>query len=237
MDTRTPNPNPDAQAPVDDAGAGNTEAGKVSEAEKAAIELERLGEALGGRKFKDAEDALKTIKNMNGLVGDRTISELRKKAETHDTFEALVKGYAEDQSLTPEAARKALMDLAKGSSPQKDERVDAVLQQVSELKLQLQEKDFLAEHPEAKGVMKELKALAAQTGQTISDAYESSSLKNIVARASASEEREKTGTSLNPSRRTGVPTGKVKEAIERLKTDRSGEAMDRAVAATLGLAR
>lgn len=233
MEPLTPNPDPDAQASVDAAGAGTTEAGKGSEAAKAAIELEKLSEALG-RKFTDPEDAMKALKNLNSLVGDRTIADLRNKAKTHDTFEALVAGYAKEEGIKPEEARKYLADLAQGSAPQKDERVDAIQKEMSDLKLQLQEKDFLVEHPEAKSVLKELKALAAQGGQSLSEAYESSSLKNIVSRAAASEEREKMGTSLRPSTRSGVPNSKVREALDRLKTDRSGDAQDAAVKAILG---
>lgn len=235
MDPLNPQPNsPDAQASVDAAGAGGTEAGKGSEAAKVAIELDRLSEALG-RKISDPEEALKAVKNLHSLVGDRSIADLRKKAEAHDTFEALVTGYAKEEGIGQEEARKHLADLARDSAPRKDDRVDAVLKEMSELKVQLQEKDFITEHPEAKSVLKELKALAAQTGQTIAEAYESSSLKGIVTKAVASDEREKTGTSLRPSNRSGMPSDRVKKALENLKTDHSSDAQDRAVKAALGL--
>lgn len=235
MDPLNPRPNsPDAQETVDGSGAGGTEAGKGSEAVKTAVELERLSEALG-RKISDPEDALKAVKNLHSLVGDRTIADLRKKAETHETFEALVTGYAKEEGITEDEARKTLADLARGSAPQKDERVDKVLEEMSSLKLQLQEKDFLAEHPEAKSVLKELKALSQATGQSLSEAYDSSALKDVVAKAAASEERERKGTSFRPSGMPGVPSSKSKEAIDRLKSDRSGDAMDNAVKAALGL--
>ncbi len=229
-----PQPNtPDAQASVDAAGAGGTEAVQASEAAKTAIALDKLSEALG-RKITDPEEAIKAVKNLHSLVGDRTIADLRKKAESHETFEQLVEGYAKEEGLKPEEARKYLSDLAKGSAPLRDERVDKVLDEVSSLKMQLQEKDFLADHPEAKSVLKELKALAAAGGQSLSEAYESSALKAMATRAAASEEREKMGSSLRPSGRTGVPSGKLKEAMERIKTDRSGDALDAAVKAALG---
>lgn len=237
MDSLNPQPNsPDVQGTVDEPGAGGTEAGKGSEAAKAAVELERLSEALG-RKISDPDEALKAVKNLHSLVGDRTIADLRKKAETYETYEALVTGYAKEEGMTPDEARKALAELARGSAPQKDERVDKVLEEMSSLKLQLQEKDFLADHPEAKSVLKELKALSSATGQSLSEAYESSALKTLAAKAAASEEREKMGTSLRPSGRSGLPpSDKVKSALERLKTDRSGDAQDNAVKAALGLA-
>lgn len=229
-----PQPNtPDAQASVDAAGAGGTEAVQASEAAKTAIALDKLSEALG-RKITDPEEAIKAVKNLHSLVGDRTIADLRKKAESHETFEQLVEGYAKEEGLKPEEARKYLSDLAKGSAPLRDERVDKVLDEVSSLKMQLQEKDFIADHPEAKSVLKELKALAAAGGQSLSEAYESSALKTMATRAAASEEREKMGSSLRPSGRTGVPSGKLKEAMERIKTDRSGDALDAAVKAALG---
>lgn len=224
---------PDAQASVDAAGAGGTEANQASEAAKTAIALDKLSEALG-RKITDPEEALKAVKNLHSLVGDRTIADLRKKAESHETFEQLVEGYAKEEGLKPEEARKYLSDLAKGSAPLRDERVDKVLDQVSSLKAQIEEKDFLADHPEAKSVLKELKAVAAAGGQSLSEAYESSALKAMATRAAASEEREKMGSSLRPSGRTGVPSGKLKEAMERIKTDRSGDALDAAVKAALG---
>ena len=234
MDPLNPQPNPpDAGPTVDGGAAGGTEAGKGSEAAKSAVELERLSEALG-RKVSDPEDALKAVKNLHSLVGDRTIADLRKKAESHDTYEALVTAFAKDEGITPEESRKRLDGMAKSSAPQKDERVDALQETVKNLVLQNQEKDFLLEHPEAKSVLKELRAIAAAGGQTLSEAYESSSLKGIVARASASEEREKMGSSFRPSGRSGVPNGKVSAAIERLKTDRSGDALDAAVKAALG---
>jgi hypothetical protein len=235
MDQPNPQPkSPDAQPTVDAGGAGGTEAGKGSEAAKAAIELEKLSEALG-RKITDPEEALKAVKNLHSLVGDRTIADLRKKAETYDTFEALVKGYAEEEGIKPEEARKVLEGLAKGSGPQKDERVDKVLEKMSSLEMQLQERDFLGEHPEAKSVLKELKALAAASGQTLAEAYETSALKSIVTRAAASEEREKMGSSLRPSSRTGAPSDKTRAAIERLKTDQSGDAKDNLVKHALNI--
>lgn len=235
MDPLNPQPNPpDAQATVDGAGAGGKEAGKGSEAAKAAVELERLSEALG-RKITDPDEAIKAVKNLHGMVGDRTIADLRKKAEAHETLEALIEGYAQEEGIKPEEARKALSDMARNSKPPKDERVDTVLKEMSDLKLQLQEKDFLSEHPEAKSVMKELKALAAQSGQSLAEAYESSALKNLAAKAAASEEREKMGSSFRPSNRHGAPSDKVKNALERLKNDRSGDAQDNAVKAALGM--
>lgn len=234
MDPNTPNPDPNVQATVDAAGTGAPKAGAGSEAAKAAIELGQLSQVLG-REFKDPEDAMKALKNLHSLVGDRTIADLRKKAETHDTFEALVNGYAKEEGIKPEEARKYLADLAQGSQPPKDERVDALQKTVENLVLQNQEKDFLLEHPEAKSVLKELKALAAQGGQSLSEAYESSSLKSIVARAAASEEREKMGSSLRPSNRSAAPSTKLKDAMDRLKNDRSGDAQDKAVAAALGM--
>ncbi len=232
MEHQVPNPDPNVRPTVDGGGAGNQEANKGSEAAK--IELEKLSEVLG-RKFENTDDALKALKNLHSLVGDRTIADLRKKAEVHDTFEALVTGYAEEEGITPEEARKALSEMARGSAAPKDERVDALQKQVENLVLQNQESSFLADHPEAKSVLKELKALAASGGQTLAEAYESSALKNIVAKAVASEEREKMGSSLRPSTRFGVPNSKVREAIDRLKTDRSGDAQDLAVAAILGM--
>ena len=225
---------PDAEASVDAAAAGGTEAVQASEAAKSAIALDKLSEALG-RKITDPEEALKAVKNLHSLVGDRTIADLRKKAETHETYEQLVTGYAKEEGITPDEARKALGELARNAAPPRDERVEKVLDEMSALKMQLQEKDFIADHPEAKSVLKELKALAAAGGQTLSEAYESSSLKDIVAKAAASEEREKSGTSLRPSNRAGVASDKVKNALERLKTDRSGDAQDRAVKAALGM--
>lgn len=234
MDSKSPDLNPNAQPTVDAGGAGNSEAGAGSEAAKAAIELAQLSQLLG-REFKDPEDAMKTIKNLNGLVGDRTIADLRKKAETHDTFEKLVSGYAEEEGITADEARKFLADLAKGSGPQQDERVDVMMDKMSKLELQLQEKDFLSDHPEAKSVLKELKVLAAATGQSLTEAYDSSSLKDMLAKAAASEERGRMGNSVRPSAIPGAPNNKVREALERLKTDRSGDSMDRAVATALGL--
>ncbi len=234
MDPNTPNPDPNAQATVDAAGAGAPKAGAGSEAAKAAIELAQLSQVLG-REFKDPEDAMKALKNLHSLVGDRTIADLRKRAETHDTYEALVNGYAKEEGIKPEEARKHFAELAQGSAPPKDERVDALQKTVENLVLQNQEKDFLLEHPEAKSVLKELKALAAQGGQSLSEAYESSSLKTIVARAAASEEREKMGSSLRPSHKAGTPSTKVKDAMDRLKSDQSGDAKDKAVAAALGM--
>ncbi len=234
MDPINPQPNsPDVQVTVDATGAGGTEAGKGSEAAKAAIELERLSDVLG-RKFADPEDALKALKHLNSLVGDRTIADLRKKAESHDTFEALVAGYAKEEGMKPDEARKFLAGLAEESGPRKDERVDELQKTVQNLVMQNQEKDFIAEHPEAKSVLKELKALAAQSGQSLSEAYESSALKTLAAKAAVSEERERMGTSLRPSGRTGVPNSKINDALNRLKSDRSGDALDAAVKAYLG---
>jgi len=235
MDQLNPQPtSPDAQVTVDATGAGGTEAGQGSEAAKSAIELERLSEALG-RKFSTVDEALKTVTNLNGLVGDRSIQDLRKKAEAHDTFEALVEGYAKEEGLSQNEARKFLSDLAKGSAPQKDERVDSIAREVSDLKMTIQESAFLKDNPEASRVIKELKTLASATGQTLAEAYASSSLRDLAVKAAASEERAQMGTGLRPSSRTGVPNDKVRAAVERLKSDSSGDAQDNYVKEVLGL--
>lgn len=225
---------PDAKATVDDAVAGGKEANRESEAAKAAVELKQLGEALG-REFKDTDDAMKALKNLHSLVGDRSIADLRKKAESHDLFESIVSGYAEEEGLDLEEARKQLRDLAKGQSRKGDERIDVVLKEVSELRLQLQEKNFLDEHPEAKSVLKELKTIASSTGQSLSDVYQSSSLRELAVKAVAAEEKEKTGTMMRPSARQ-VPPSAVKEALDRFKANpTSSEAKDAYVKAAMGL--
>lgn len=225
---------PDAQAGASaDAGAGGAEANQQSEAAKAAVDLKKLSEALG-REVKDVDDALKAVKNLHGMVGDRTIADLRKKAEAHDTLENLVRGYAEEEGLELEEARKQLSQLAK-SKVSKDERVDGVLKEISDLKLQLQEKDFLDSHPEAKALVKELKTMAQATGQSLADVYESSSLKELATKAAASGERDNKGTSVRPQGRQMPQSDRAKEALERLKHDRSGDAQDNYVKAVLGL--
>lgn len=203
---------------------------------QAGINLASLNEALG-RKFENAEEAIKSLKNLNSLVGDTAIQELKAKAKNAPLVDKLVRKLAEEKGISKEDALAQLTseaEKASGLPPEVDEKYRELSSEVTRLKVQAEEKDLLAIHPAAIHAMKELKTLASATGQSLKDAYESSNMKTFAEAAAESKERNDRGTGVMPSSRNALPKGEVSKAAEAYKKDPTGDNADRMVAAALG---
>lgn len=162
-------------------------------------------EQVLGRKFPNKDEAVKTIKNLNSLVGDQAVADARKKA---DSYSSLVKSVAQQLNSTEEYADLYLQGKVPEADPAStvsqqthgNEYNDVVARaKVQELEVELQKERLLKKYPEAESVLGEITDLAKVRKVSLLDAYEKSSLKNL-AQAAVTPERESA---------TVVPTGRI----------------------------
>lgn len=182
-----------AKASQKDGEVAKTDVGKPTVDEVLTV----LNETLK-RDFKTREEAVKSLTNLNSMVGDNAIAELRKKAEDASNFDAIVKAYAASEGKTPDQARLELLNEIKVQKTPANETVrtsdttgTATDQRLKALELELQEERLLKAHPEAKHVLKELKDLSGiYSGKTLTAIYQDSSLKDMATKASAYEQEK-----------------------------------------------
>lgn len=200
--------------------------------------LEFLSRTLG-REFSSLEEAEKSLANLNSLVGDRSIAELRSKAELASNFEGLVQGYAAENGMAYEDARAELMSLAGSDGGSGSQASQHSQDDVAAIKQRLDRQDLLEAHPEAQSVYDDVIDLANARGLTLLEAYESSAaIQTAAKQLASSRDRNARGTVLPTSQRIpGVdPNQKVREAVQDYRNNRrSGEAADTLVATALGL--
>jgi len=179
------------------------------------------------REFKTRDEAVKSLDNLNRMVGDNAIAELRKRAQDSDNFEAIVSAYAENENLTKQQAREDLLkEIQKTSTktevPSSEKNMDnAVLQEVKSLKMKLQEKELLEIYPEAKSILKELKDLSQiYSGKELKEIYETSALRDTVRKVADLEkekgERETTAVK-STARQVNFQEEKMGKLIEGVK--------------------
>lgn len=213
----------DAKPSVTDPGTkpnasteGNKDGGANSQVAPAKDEfLEVMNETMG-RTFASREDALKSLTNLKGMVGDQAIADLRKQAEDGSHFKKVVEAYSKEHGIAFDAAKNELIsDLnsmenvqdTKPTAPSggnDDARYGELKTEVTTLKMQLQEKDLVAEHPASAKVMNELKSLAAHSGKGLKETYEGSGLKALAEAALAADKanEKKPSPDVTPSSRT-----------------------------------
>jgi len=234
-----PNPtDPGAEHGADASGGGAEGASGTPKADgpQADMSLASLNEALG-RKFETSEEAIKSLKNLNSLVGDTAIQELKKKALSAPLLDQLVRKLADEKGLSREDALAQLQEeagKAPGATPEADEKYRELKEQIDSLKMSNEEKALLETHPASIHAMKELKTLAAATGQSLQEAYESSNMKAFAETAAESKERNDRGTGVMPSARHALPVNESAKATEAYKKDPSSANADKMVAAALG---
>lgn len=179
------------------------------------------------RNFTSRDEAVKSLDNLNRMVGDNALAELRKQAEDGKNFDAVVHAYAKNEGKTPEVARKELLDEIAGQKTQtppaqtnsgssgtdSDKRLRA-------LELELQEERLLKTHPEAKNVLKEVKDLSnIYVGQTLTAIYEGSSLKDMATKAETydKEKSTKSNTAVQSNtRQVSFADEDLKKAIDNM---------------------
>lgn len=185
-----------------------------------------LNESLK-RDFKTRDEALKSLDNLNRMVGDNAIADLRKKAADSDNFDRVVRAYAEMQGLEyAEARAEILKDVSEKKKEERSERTEtstssSLESEVKNLRLKIQEKELLEFYPEAKTVLKELKDLAQiYSGKELKEIYESSALKDMAGKAMALEkekmEKESTAVKTSP-RQANLQEEKFKSLVDSVK--------------------
>ena len=206
-----------------DGAAAKVDAGKPGEDEV----LKVLNETLK-RSFTSREEAVKSLTNLNSMVGDNAIAELRKKAEDSHNFDAVVKAYAKAESKDEVSARKELLDdIAEFKAAPSQQKVtsgptaSASDDRVRALELKLQERDLLDAYPEAKSVLKEVKDLAGiYSGQDLKQIYESSNLKDMAIKATTYEKEKATKASSSVqsnSRQADFADAEMKTLLDAVK--------------------
>lgn len=217
---------------TDPNGVKPTEVPKEAEVPKGDEVLSFLSQTLK-REFKTREDAQKSLDNLNSLVGDNAVAELRAKAADADAFQQVIKAYAASEGITVEEARKELIT-GSNTAPMIEEKPvvpqapasqpDAALAaQVEKMALRLQEKDLLEAYPEAKHVLDEVKTMAKLSGKEMKEFYEGSSLK--TAAVAAKEKETKDNPSPNSSSRQGADLAPLTDLVQ--KVTKGGTELDR----------
>lgn len=189
-------------------------------------------EEILGRRFPSKEEALKTLKNLNSLVGDQTIAEARKKAEAYNN---LVKATAEQlgsteeyadlylQGKVPSVDNESSVVAPKGT----DEIADFVARtKVSELELELQKERLLKKYPEAENVLGELVDLAKSRKASLLETYEKSSLKNLAKVLAAPA---KDDSVVEPNSRIAPATDESDKLLARYKETGDENALQEAI--------
>lgn len=224
----------------------NTEGGTKAEAPKDEV-LSFLKESLK-REFATRDEALKSLDNLNKMVGDQAINDLREKAKEADNFSAVVKAYAKESGMNLADARADLLKDIANMSTQSTQTTEtktetnsidqsAVMQEVQALKMKLEEKELLEINPEAKAVLQELRGFAKGTGKSLADAYAGSALKDLATKALAFEkkETEQKSTSVNSTSRQGFDAKEHESLINNVKTTNTEVSKIRLVEKALGL--
>lgn len=160
----------DAKAGQETAEAINANAGQGNGTDaKGQVEfLKMLGE-VGGREYKDVEDAKKHISGLVKLVGDNTVAAQRKRAELADTLVARIasengwdKSQAEQYLLN--LTTQQTMETQNPVAPQTDPKIEERLRRGERA-------EFLLETPEAKPYIEKIESFARATGKTNAEAY------------------------------------------------------------------
>ena len=178
------------------------------------------------RNFPTRDEAVKSLTNLNSLVGDNALAELREKAKDADHFAKVVSAYASSEGITRAEARTELLkEAAKSDStpetPSPRTEPSALEKEVKEIRHKLQEKELVEKYPEAKSVLGELKELSGiHAEKDLMSIYEGSGLKEMATKAAAyeTEKSTKPSNSVPTSSRMYNPAeAKTQELVTALK--------------------
>lgn len=222
---QTPKTDAEKQAVVEAAAKAGNQDGAAVGTEEAALKF--LSETLK-RDFKSIDDATKMLTNLNSLVGDNAIAELREKAKDAENFEAVVRAYAKEEGVTFGDAKRTLLENVKASVPVKEtsspeiKSDDPLRAEFEKIKNKLQEKELIEAYPEAKAVLKELTAMAKSTpDKELREIYESSALKDALSKATQYDKSKEVPSASvsSSSRQYNFESDNFKKAIETLKAN------------------
>ena len=211
---------PEVRPVVADPAEKPAEAPKEAEVPKGDEVLSFLNGVLK-REFKTRDEAQKSIDNLNSMVGDNAVAELRTKAADADAFAKVISAYAKSEGLTIDEARKELITGASTPTMEEIKPVETSVpapavdtkqaEKVDMLYSRLQEKDLLEAYPEAKHVLDEVKAMAKLTGKEMKEYFEGSALK--TAALAAKEKELKDNPSPNSNSRQGADLSSVQDLV------------------------
>ena len=197
-----------------------------------------------GRDFASIDEAKKSVQHLNSMVGDKSISEMKKRAELGETFEKVVKGYAKENGMSAEAARADLLALmesedgGKNGDGKSTQQATPEAAKIAELEQRLDLADLLKAHPESANVLDDLRDLAKARGTTLQATYEASKLLQGAAKAAAaSNSKDGLPSSVTPSNRLSATdrSRALEDAQSAFEKDRSEKNANALVAAALGL--
>ena len=180
-----------------------------------------LGQVLG-KQFDSDDAALKSVKDTYSFVGKAGSYQKHMKVLTQkfDTDELGVINKLESFSMENEQVTQQTAGTG-------------IASEVQQLKAQLEETTFFAEHPELKEHKDLLREVRGTSGKSYTEVVEMPAFKNILEKAHAAEamEREKSVLQSNP--RLGQVRDKLSEAREAAKAGNIDVARSAAVGAVL----
>lgn len=194
-----------------------------------------LLKATTGREFTSVDDAKKHLSNLNSLVGDQRVAELRNSA---DAYQSLVSGWAKKNGVTADEAKKFLADNfvevstkdtvvpQKDAAPRDDDKTSRLEDEVGRLSL-------LRKYPEAEPYVEEVSILAKAKNLPYATAFEQSSFKEL-AQVKAQEDSKKSPI-VTPSNRKGFDTNKVERLGKKMMSLRGTQDDSLSLIQELGL--
>lgn len=187
------------------------------------VDTDSVEESLIGDLFKEGET------NEKSDSGVLTIAEIETVAgRKFSSKEDFVKHYINQSSFVGKANRSAESSVEKAETS-KDSSIDGVLAEISSLKAQMAEKDFVLENPRAKGALTLVRKVAKADGVSLSDAWEQ--VKDTVV--SAEEYKKERNIGVNSKTRISpFASEKDRELVDRARMG-SPEAKDELVAKRL----
>ncbi len=198
------------------------------------------------REFTTRDEAVKSLENLNSMVGDNAIAELRKKATDADHFSALVQAVAADNKVTPEQAKEHVLSTLKEFKPKpvmenttNQQTPEAggssnpeLEKQVQELLQARQKEELLRKYPDAEHVMSDVELMSKASGKSLLETFEGSSFKDVASKVK--EKAEEPASSPDSKSRLSSPDDSTKEIIDRIQKTGSQVAREELVKTILG---
>jgi len=172
-----------------------------------------------GKNFLDDATALKAVKDTFSYVG------------ATGSYRKAVKTLGEKLGLDESGVLKRLEETAR--NPEALAPRPELASEVQELKVRLEDSEFYGERPELKPYKDLLADLRGGSGKLLKDIAESDVFKNIIEKAQAHDEAEKSKSVLESNPRIGHAKDAMNEAREALKNGKVRIAHEAAVKSVL----
>jgi len=172
MEEQTPvtegeaSPTPEAEMSSNDSAQNQADQNEAKPAEETKPESQKVIEQVLGREFGSLEEATESIKNLNSLVGDQTISKQRKALEK----------MAKQSNMTPEELIEVIetQDSSLAQENQEAAPTPAVVADPTLAKVtRIEVESFIDKQPGAKEIKDALFAEALQTGTPVPEIWKS----------------------------------------------------------------